>query len=450
MNLAWRTGGHRWLRACYGIDAGPEGFVAVRAVRRGRRVVFEEPIRIAQGQALPAGAAACALDGRESFTARVSSPLASPAKVRRVLASLLDVQLPFRVEECVYGVADLGRTESGGLEALVAVARRDDLLRRLDGWRGLGLDPVAVDQEGLALWSQAQAERPAGAEGEARAVVYVGADRTAVALGTGDRLVSTHHIGSRAGPDALDRLARAAFRGAASSVRWILCGPAAEGGAADDLRTALLARWPGACETVDSPGPFLARALGARMLTAPVVPCDFRAGTLAHPLVRRRAATEAATTAGAVLAAGLLLCAASGLWRAAMGREIALADKRVQNIALQIAPGVRLARGQEVLQVQRRLDAERERAAPLLAAFGRPLAESLSGIAAAAADEGITLQTLSLREGSCSASGSAPSWEACTRLEAKIAALGFSVRVERQETIAKDEIRFSILPRARR
>ncbi len=84
------------MSVAFGIDFSASKSVIVRAVGRGRRVRFE---------ALPAlpeqVECAAALPTYECFARRIVAPLASAEKARKVLPSLLDVQLPFPIEKCV-------------------------------------------------------------------------------------------------------------------------------------------------------------------------------------------------------------------------------------------------------------------------------------------------------------------------------------------------------------
>lgn len=61
----------------------------------------------------------------------ISLPLRHRKQAVEVLPSMLDVELPFPVEDCVYGIVDWRNPSQGSLEALVYTARKEDVQRRL-------------------------------------------------------------------------------------------------------------------------------------------------------------------------------------------------------------------------------------------------------------------------------------------------------------------------------
>ncbi|MCX6997673.1 MAG: hypothetical protein NTV49_11445 [Kiritimatiellaeota bacterium] len=99
-----------------------------------------------------------------------------------MLPSLLDVQLPFPLETCLYQFPVVRADAAGRIRALAVAARRTEIAAQLDRCRALDLDPVVLDHEGLALWTQSLVEIPL-APPALRVVAYLGAFRTALAVG---------------------------------------------------------------------------------------------------------------------------------------------------------------------------------------------------------------------------------------------------------------------------
>ena len=85
---------------------------------------------------------------------------ASRAKAEKVFPSLLDIQLPFPLEDCLYQFVEFRRTSEGMVSALVCAARREAIQACLDRYQAQGADPMLLDHEGLALWTQSLVEWP--------------------------------------------------------------------------------------------------------------------------------------------------------------------------------------------------------------------------------------------------------------------------------------------------
>ena len=204
---------------CYGIDGTESRVVVVRSVRgRGRleQTVVLDRSGPEAGAALAQWAVgiqeeaesgravtAVAMPVAQSFTRWLQTPLTSSAKARKVLPSLLDIQLPFPLETCLYRFPCFRRTPAG-IDALAVAAPRQNIAQRLEAFRARGLDPVVLDHEGLALWAQSNQELPLE-RNTLRIVAYLGADRTVLVTGRDGDLVGAHSLrqgaNEAAGPD---------------------------------------------------------------------------------------------------------------------------------------------------------------------------------------------------------------------------------------------------------
>jgi len=147
----------RWARKCVGVDIAGEKPIAILAERTRRGRITWSPMH---DRGTPTGGATAggilvvaALRCRESLVRRLEAPFSSCRKARKVLPTLLDIQLPFPVEDCLCNFIGLHRTKERKVRALAVAARRIDVRRRLDALHTLGIDPVVLDQEGLALWT---------------------------------------------------------------------------------------------------------------------------------------------------------------------------------------------------------------------------------------------------------------------------------------------------------
>jgi hypothetical protein len=399
-----------WSRDCYGMDDTPAGPLFVRGIRHGRKIVFEP------AEALPAGglhAVAGGLTEKESWTRRIQTPLNSAAKALSVLPSMLDVQLPFGIEECAVRCVGLFRANGRGLTALAAAARLSDIRNKLDHWRDAGREPHALDQEGLALWTQACEECPPDPPGGARAAVYLGEDRIVLAFGRGLELISTHGL-RHFEPEQVRRLARLAFEGETGPVAWLWTGPLADrSGTLAELRREMGKTAPFKDHVLPDPRTFLARAYAARALTPGPLRCDFRNSELVHPAVARIRKHGEIRAAAVCLAAGVIVLAAGLCWKGLLGRRQSEASRAVaveaRGVADLLDRGAAINPGYEMRSVSNVLAAAEPRYAPFIRAAAPSRSRSLGRMLMAARENNLVLYRLEWTGSVFRAEGRAPS-----------------------------------------
>lgn len=458
---------HMGAKVCYGVDLG-EGFAAVvRASGSGRTPGLRTLMASSEGAGAgswPAAAAemvaagtrrraliVAAIPARDTVVRRLAAPMASLRRARSILPSLLDVQLPFPLEECECEYLDLRAAGDGRTGALAVAARRDAIARRAAECSAAGFDPMILDAEGLAIWTQAAAEiRP---EGDAlRAVAYAGADRAVLAVGRGRDLESVHAVrwnvgeGREAGVAGFVQRARQALQAGgvtdASPADWIWCGPGARpDGVAGDIEKTL----SGAAvrfRRADEPATFLARALAIRALRGGTMACNLRSGALAQPDLVRWLARRADRAAATCLAAGLMLAASGVGWTVWLDGRVAAANAAVAAAAREVGHLSRVQPGLEVRMagesVQKRLDEE----AALARAFQPAAAGRLAGVMRVASQNDLWIETATLGTASTELGGTAPNWEACARLEAFLKTVGYKTDLRKQDAGDEGRVRF--------
>lgn len=375
-----------------GIDVqGADAVIVIERPRDGslhtERVALED-----LSSRIPAAArVGVCLPLRESVGRWLETPLTSPAKARKVFPSVLDIQLPFALEECEYDFVAERKGPDGKIQALAVAARHPAIEAALLQWSNLGVDPDMLDHEGLALWVQALKEQPVSRADTAglRAVVYVGVDRGRIALGRGREFVNSHTCVLEE-PAGLRRLLRAAFGDPLPSIEWVWCGPGADDPAFEATRLELESLAPGPATTVDEPAAFLARALAARVSGRGLLPCNFRAGRFADA---RQA--EASSRTLNRLAAGLVLVGVL-LWGSAFAcghlsaRAVRSAQDRFFTLYHRVAgTPASGAQGEHAVTLARRaLEERREHAAELESllrpSLTQPLFEIISAVDPAA------------------------------------------------------------------
>ncbi len=468
----------------YGVDLSADHLVVVRSART-RKGVEPATLLDQDGDALPdalraeldaavsggrAVVAGC-LAAHETVTRWLQTPLASVSKARKVLPSLLDIQLPFPLESCVYDFVEFRRSPERRVDALAVAARVQDAAARIETFRKAGLDPARLDHEGLALWTLSIRERPME-RNASRVVAFLGHDRIALVLGAGESFRSAHslRIGVRdlfPGGDAgtPDRLRPFALRvqqvlGAslaeldAATLQWVWTGPgAARPGVLTALQSALSGLSVARFLSHEDPASFLARALAARALEPGPLDCNFRTGALAHPMEARQREGRARRAAAALLAAGLVLCAANGAWRTFLAHRERAAQAAVTALAQELSQLSRIPRGQEALVARRALDERAPLVQPFLQAFEPSLTSLLADLLAAAKENRIVIESLSLGNDSASLRGAAEDWNVCERLADRLRSRGFAAQTDREDAGADERVHFAVKanrPAARR
>ncbi len=425
-----------WARTAVGVDGDPARLTVVRATRRGNSLSFTS---ISAGDIAPDETVAAPLLQRESFVKWLTVPLPSARKAERVFPSMLDVQLPFSVEECGYALVMTRPTaDHTGTRGLLVGARNGDIEKRLGELQAAGVDPHVLDQESLALWSQCAREWPT--DQAVRLLVYLDAGRTTLVIGQGDELLSAHAL-RQADPDQIIRLLKSTFALPPPVSQWMWAGPlAAESDTVRKLQTELATRWPGSMQVVNDPKTFLARALATRALNAPPLPCNLRAGRFTHPLIAKRQDQKPYRTAAALLLAGLALIAVNLAWQIATHRRLARAQDQIRALAVDIAGSPRLVpRGQELLSGRRALAAQSRQLEPFLAAVERPLVDVLRTILTLGQDENLAFETLTLNRQTVVLHGLASKWSQCERAVTRLKEQGTNVKLERKDAPTGEE-----------
>ncbi len=423
-----------WARTAYGIDENGDQPILIKAVRRGRSLSFSKADATEAFTPASRTVLAACLFQRESFTRWLTAPIASARKAATVFHSLLDVQLPFSVEDCE--VALLGTTPTDdrtGTRGLVAGARHEDIEKKLAGLARSGLNPHLLDQESLALWHQGITEYPPiRGEVSPRVVVYLGSDRITLVAGQSAIFLGALSL-RQPETEAIHRFLKSHFPVAPTITQFLWTGPDATLGTVESLYVALAVRWPGSSKVVRDPKTFLARALAGRALTPCPTSCNLRSGRHLHPELARRQEKQPTLRGRACLASGLLLCLVNIVWLAAAQYRIAESQASLKALAIEVVGSPRgIQAGQEVLAARRAMDQQTKAMDPFLATVDAPLRNSLSTILSLATEERLTLETLTLSRKNGVIHGLAPKFEQTGKLAQQLNEAGWITSVERK------------------
>lgn len=438
----------RGLSVARGVDLDDGHAVVAEAKKNLRSVQF----RAASGSdTIPCAAA---LPIHTAFLRRLTVPLESPEKARRVLPSLLDIELPFPLESCAHAFSQLERTPQGNIEALAVAARTEDIAAHIERLRSAGFDPILIEHEAIALWRQSLAEIPLAHE-QHRLLVYLGRDRTGLVIGSGRGLNAA--TGLRQGAAELSdpqsggakRLAlwcktQCEKHGDATwHIAW--CGPAAENARAQSAATRILSEGGVAKNiTHKEPEKFLARALAAGLVSGKSNDGNLRTGELAHPATAAFARSRSRTRVAALGVAALVLIALNIAWTQLLTRTQARWQHRLEAEAQVVAGTDRLPRGQELLAAQRAIEAQSAGWNAFQRAREPGAEQTLVKILRAATPYGLTFHNLVIRPQSLLLNGTAADWNDGEKLAAALSGDSWRVVIERSDAGADERVHFKI------
>lgn len=426
-----------WAKNAIGVDLSGTHPILVKAMRHGRNVTFEPLCDAAIPTALPTSTvlAGCLLQ-RESFTRQLTAPITSAKKAEQVFPSLLDIQLPFSVEECAFTLLETCPSpDRNGTCGLVAGARNVDIGKRLAAFSSLGLNPHVLDQEGIALWTRSLDELPpmAGAP-EVRIVIYHGVDRVTLVVGRNSHFIGAHTM-LKLDEAQIHRILKSHFDTPPVATRWILAGPAATPPERPESPLSVVAqRWQGSVKLIREPESFLARALAARALTPGKLRCNLRMGAFLHSELARRQTRQPYQRALATLLAGLLLCAVNATWAWHVARQAADSQARFRSLAVEITGStLGIPKGQEVLTARRAIETQNKAMEPFLAASEATIPGMLKTILQICKTEGVAVENLILSRKNIVIHGFATQWSQAETVTRLLNGQGWRATLERKE-----------------
>lgn len=452
----------------YGLEYSGGRITVVRAQKRKGRVETEvlacgedpsvfpswsglaEQIRRDQesGRAMVASLA----PANDSFIRPLQAPFPSLKKARAVLPSLLDVQLPFPLEQCTCCFAHVHKPEGGNVRALAVAIPTDRLQQQLENVRSIGLDPEWMEQESLALWRCALREHPAGVAG-ARVVVYLGNDRTVAVSGKNQDPVASFST-KAAWSDAMDAAAgdklvtrlqqhlAGMFRGeSAPRTEFIVCGPAAAN--ATRLRERLDVP-PESWKVMENPASCLAATLAEGLINPDVWHENVRVGPLIHSRVIRHEQQRENRSLRRVTAAAACLAFASIGSVMLVGRAHEALQADIRREAAELTGMNYIPRGQELFIAKQAVDASGERYREFRLWLEPDAYPRFDEVVRAARQLNTTLETLSVRAGALLARGSSVDWNDPDKITRPLVDLGWKVETERKDAGQDERVHFTV------
>ncbi len=371
-----------WARACYGLDVAPDGVRVVLATRCGRQIVFEnrefDSDRIKQ-DAECGFAVAASMPVMFGITTWISAPFSSIAKATRVFPTLLDIKLPFALDDCIYDFTETEKSDEG-ISTLALAARKRDIKARLKELNEIGVDPHVLDYEGLALWTQLlreQASSKTKADSSLKILFFVRHNQGVLVIGRGSRFRSCHRI-NLSTPASIDRYLLAQFNildiddpKNDETISWIWAGSGfADGDPGARLQEHIQQRWNGSNTMLDAPDYFLARALATRALLLGPMRTNLRHAEFLHAVSAKYAKKETTKSTIMVFIAGIILLASTLTWNFHISSLRKNADRNAATVLNRMLGYKIKAHGAQALIIaQRELEARKVAMQPILSIF---------------------------------------------------------------------------------
>ncbi|HMP72218.1 MAG TPA: hypothetical protein PKE55_03050 [Kiritimatiellia bacterium] len=442
---------------CYAFERRASGVQVTRAERRGRSVHLETsaPVsasvlsRIETDVAGGRAWSVAAVPGHQTVIRRVTAPFASITKARKVLPSLLDIKLPFPIEECVVEWPEVCRNHEGRVEALGVAIRNPNLVSQLAAWRADGADPVALESLPVAVWSETVHRHPPEPAAH-RVVVWLGDHETEWMIGREGRLLHTLSVRAGPGPDLAASAERIAARALPflktslgpvdpSGVEWLWCGPCANNKDWPSAVAGALHLSPGHGKCLAESGSVLSAGLCRRILLESTPGASLRGGEQIHSAVGARRLREGRRVAFSVGLAALVVIGLHAIWHASQTRVLRSVEARIAERAGELAGGARVPRGQELLVIDRLLAESAPASEAFAAMTGPSAAPVLQRLLDTVQEQGTVLDLIALRPESALLQGRALAWADPEALARMLRDAGYSEPTLERNDLGSDQ-----------
>lgn len=447
----------QWANRSLGIDWNEGSPLIVQATRKGmRRTILkpQQPAADTEGSHRSGTAIIAGMPPGQAMAVRLQTPLNDPAKAKRVLPTLLDVSMPFTLEDCVTGFSPLEAIDRNNRQpasaddacftALAVAARREDVEAQINMLTQRGFEPHVLDHEGIALWSESFAGFPAPKSG-IRAVLWVRKCEVLLAIGTYKSFWRAHRITDLSGKALIRtiRLQRDAMQAAGNNTLSLFIGGTSEP-SIHEIRTQLSEAFPDATyQDLPDGQTFLAGALARRAITSGPLRFNLRSDSLTHPLTLKRMQQKQWQQLAVLFFSAVVLLSLNTAVMRQRDKRLAAANQTFMTAANQTVGWPMTERGEyALLTVRRELMTRNEAYAPLKQMFDRSLLELLEPILTATKSANIALQSLLLDHHQVAMQGESETTDQIERILQALNDQGFDpqMSVTRQSASVQFEI----------
>ena len=440
-----------WPKVCYGIDSCSRASVVVRAEKRRGKVYWSRVqisnTTLAKAVGDQAVTAVC-LSARDSLTRRLEAPFSSRKKALRVLPTLLDIQLPYSIEDCRYEFSDYRKTDVGTIEALAIAATKDNLHSKITSVRKSGFDPEIIDIEGLAVWSQILHEtawQNMGSEVMGMMVVLIlDGEQSSLTIGREQHFLNSYGLCAD-DTKRIFRLVKAHQMKQDEKISWFLAGVGVDADVVSHLKEELALRLHQDVKVVDDPESFLARALAVRALAISASQCNLRSGEITHSRIADYGRRVQLKFAVLWILVGALLCGGNIMMQRTISYRNEQINKKFRGLADSLAGYHITAQGATaVTVVTDSIAARKADLNPFLQAFQPSLLELMADIINVSKKNDLLCEVLSLDYETISVIGTSSTFDASEELAEILVRSGYLVSNKRGNALQNERIPFTI------
>ena len=441
-----------WPKVCYGIDLSSSESVVVRAEKKRGKVSWNRAeinnTTLAKAVGDQAVSAVC-LSARDSLTRRLEAPFSSRSKALRVFPTLLDIQLPFSIEDCQYNFFDYRKTDSGTMEALAVAATKENINSKIVSVKEIGFDTEIIDIEGLATWSQILKEtslQDSGYENDLmRAVLILNGDLSSLTIGRGEYFLNSYGLRSTDVKRVI-RQVKAHLLKSDEKVLWFIAG-------ADATDSDLTSHWKQELsslsyqnvEVVEDPTSFLARAVAIRSLSGESLCCNLRSGKITHPRIVSHGYKYQFKFAMLLLVTGIFLCAGNIMMQRIVADRNKMVNERFKESVDSLAGYHVTALGADAFSIVEDSIATRKAdLTPFIQMFSPSLLDVVADILEVAKKNDLQYESFSLNHKEIFVSGTSGDFDASQELVETLVQAGYYVFNKRSSAISDKRIPFTI------
>ena len=448
----------------YGVSGSSDHAVVVRRDQRGSgETLYVGPMDPENGdwrkvlQDMRAEQGACeawvvsALPADQCILRWLRTPLKDKSKARKVLPGLLDLEIPFKLDDFRYFFLQLSDQASGAYAALAAAARVKEVTARRASLHEASVDIDLLDAESLGLWQGISSKL-----GDAPSLVIdVSAERSLLLVADATTLhfqlpVSSgvDDIKSGAGATFVKSIQRA-LHALPESLNYNhsvwLSGQNAEGQVSELLEQAL--EKDAEVAYLPDGESCIAQGLAERALQCSDTSLNFLLGEESPSLVQ--AAQKTLRKWAAVFAlTGLACLMATQIWQRSVEKRTAGYQQHITELAAKLSgqtpAQMKAYRGQEVLIATRAMDGRGLNASVFETAVSKGLLPQIADFLDVAGQHGIEIQHLRLSKQNLVIEGSASDWDVSENLLAEGQRQGYTLQLSRDRANSNERIPFRL------
>ena len=387
----------------------------------------------------------------ETFTRWLVAPFQSYGKTKKILTSLLDIQLPIPIEDCVYSFLKMQSGPNKKIETLAIAIPKDNLKSTIEYFKKQGLDPEHLAHEGLTIWSQSILELPPE-HNEHRIIANLGYEHCSLSIGHGTKWLTAHSLRFKCSEllSTIDdrtsdqntatlnhfmqrtrQLLRAhVSKASAKDIHWLWAGPGASESRLVEAIQDELKSIPCTFGKHNKPNTFLARALACRALRPGPMHLNFREHYCRHPQISKQRIAQSRKTALCSISVGLTILFMALSWTIYIQHKKGMLQKSLISHAQKLTQLKKIPKGFEVRTVKQAIQRSASATNLFLQMFQPSLTTQLQKILHTAYAHNITINSLSLDDDTVRMSGTSKEWTQCEELKKKLQLWGYEVDLD--------------------